>query len=372
MAATGFARDPLNEVHLFEKRPSLGRKLLVAGSSGLNISHELSIDAFAAHYQGWSHSTWKQFLDGFGPKPWIQFIEKELGLETFLGTSQRYFVREMKASGLLKKWMSLLEAQGVKFHLKSELSNFDSNEKGVRLNFFGDQETHPFDRAAFFLGGGSWEEHEPTWLSLFREKGIGVRDFSASNVGYDVAWSPEFLKEAEGKPLKKIVFKSSIGEKVGELMVTRYGLEGTPIYFFGCEEEIDLDLKPDLTIAQILERCSDVKENLSPIRRVKQKLNLGEAALALLFHHTPEAVKSDLKKLAARVKRFPIRLLKPRPLQEAISSKGGVLLSELNENLELKKFKNIQCGGEMLDWDAPTGGFLIQAAVSQGAWASAH
>jgi uncharacterized flavoprotein (TIGR03862 family) len=372
MAASVLARDPFNEIHLFERRPGFGRKLLVAGSSGLNISHHASAEAFAHHYQGWTKDYWKQLFKAFSPEQWIQFIEKELGLETFLGTSDRYFVREMKASNLLKKWTTALESQGVTFHSKMELTEFYSDEGGVALQFNGESEFLHFDRACFFLGGGSWEETEPTWFELFKSKDISLRAFEPSNVGYNVAWSPEFLKEAEGKPLKKIIFTSKTGEKAGELVVTQYGLEGTPVYFFGNEGEAYLDLKPDLTIAQILEKCADVKENLSPMRRVKQKLSLCEASLALVFHYTPPDIKSDLKKLATRIKRFPIQLLTPRPLLEAISSKGGVKLNELSNELELKKFKNVYCGGEMLDWDAPTGGFLIQAAISQGAWIGQH
>ena len=368
MAATCLARDPINEIHLFEKRAGLGRKLLIAGSSGLNISHHASPRDFALHYEGFDQQYWERLFQNFGPDQWIQFIEKELVLETFLGTSDRYFVREMKASGLLKSWTRLLEDKGVVFHVQKELRNFESSDGEVKL-WFGDESTpNIFSRAYFFLGGGSWETEEPSWAQIFRKNGIEVQKFEPSNVGYEVDWSPDFLKEAEGKPLKKIVITTSSGTKAGELMVTNYGLEGTPIYFHGGVGEVLLDLKPDLTADKIFLNLQAVKENLSPMRRVKQKLGLCEASLALLFHHTPVEIKNDLKKLIERVKKFPVQLKAPRPLSESISSKGGVALSELDEDLQLKKFKNIFCGGEMLDWDAPTGGFLIQASVSQGAW----
>ena len=273
----------------------------------------------------------------------------------------------MKASGLLKQWISYLEERGVKIHPSRELQDFESNESGVNLTFSNESAPLHFNRAYFFLGGGSWEDLEPSWISLFKKKGIGFRDFEPANVGYEIDWSPEFLKEAEGKPLKKIILKTRLGEKAGELVVTRYGLEGTPIYFKGCPGEAKIDLKPDLTLEQIRDRLNSVKENLAPIRRVKQKLGLPEASLALLFHHTPVAIKNDLGKFSERIKNFPVFLKQPRPLSESISSKGGVLLSEIKETLELKKVPAIFCGGEMLDWDAPTGGFLIQACVSQGA-----
>ena len=369
MAATQLAQHPHLEVHLFEKRPSLGRKLLIAGSSGLNISHECEPAEFAAHYTGFLIQDWTGLFQEFGTKDWLRFIEKDLGLETFLGTSNRYFVKEMKASGLLKRWTQFLEDRGVQIHSSHQLVNFEQSGTNVDLSFLsnGEKVTHPFAYAAFFLGGGSWEENLPEWPSLFQSKGIAILPFEPSNVGYEVKWKPDFLREAEGKPLKKIIFTTNHGSKAGELVVTHYGLEGTPVYFHGRTGSAFLDLKPDLTAEQIFRRLQEVKENLSPMRRVKQKLNFCDASLALLFHHSPPAVKLNLDMLVTRIKKFPIELLKSRPLLEAISSRGGVSLAELDASLALKKFPRLFCGGEMLNWDAPTGGFLIQASVSQGA-----
>ena len=358
------------DVTLFEKRPSLGRKLLIAGSSGLNISHHLDLQTFAEHYEQPSLDFWKGVLGHYGQKNWVQFIEQELGLETFLGTSDRYFVREMKASGLLKKWTEWLKSRGCVIQTLAELTDFSEitqgSEPGIQLRFGND--LHTFEDAIFALGGGSWEDEEPKWVSLFKSKGIGFREFEASNVGYEVEWLPEFLKEAEGKPLKKIRLTSALGSKEGELVVTRYGLEGTPIYFKGCPGTAFVDLKPDLTLEEVMVRLQQVKENLSPMRRVKKNLNLCEASLALVFHHSDPKTKNDLNVLAKQVKNFPIPLLKARPLSESISSKGGVLWTELEPSLQLKKFPHVHCCGEMIDWDAPTGGFLIQGCVSMGAW----
>jgi uncharacterized flavoprotein (TIGR03862 family) len=372
MAATQLLMGPhAKNVHLFEKRPSLGRKLLIAGSSGLNISHELTPSDFAGHYEGFSSEYWLKLLGDFGPKDWIRFIETELKLETFLGTSHRYFVKEMKASGLLKSWTEFLKTRGVTIHSNCELVDFESDAVQVRLKFSG---PHPSeftnfsaDRAIFALGGASWETEEPAWARRFESKGIEMVPFAASNVGYEVDWHPKFLAEAEGKPLKKVILKTKRGEKLGELVVTQYGLEGTPIYFCGETGDATLDLKPDLSAAEIVARLSKVKENLSPMRRVKHYLTLGEASESLIFHFAPESVKSDLKQLAEFIKNLPLKLKQPRPLSEAISSRGGVALHEVTSGLELKKYKRIFAIGEMLAWDAPTGGFLIQAAVSQGA-----
>ena len=373
MAASQLALSGSAEVHVFERRSGFGRKLLIAGSSGLNISHHLPIDEFAAHYEGCTKEEWKKLLTQFGPTEWIQFLNQELGLETFLGTSDRYFVREMKAANLLKAWTQFLEKHGVKFHSEHELIGFQSTHTNITLEFKTPNgvTTAPFDQAALFLGGGSWENEMPSWVELFRKKNIKVVEFAPSNVGYEVAWSSAFLKESEGQPLKKVLLSTSRGKKLGELVITKYGLEGTPVYFCGISGKATLDLKPDLTESEILKRLRDMKENFSPMRRVKHLLGLSPAAESLVFHHAGEA-KEQLEKLISMIKRFPIELIKPRPLEEAISSRGGVALNEISEIYEFKKFPRIFCGGEMLDWDAPTGGFLIQACVSQGARIGKH
>jgi uncharacterized flavoprotein (TIGR03862 family) len=366
MAAARLAGRSGIAVDVYERRAGFGRKLLVAGSSGLNISHHLPLDAFASHYAGGSPGFWRGLLGEFGPAEWIAFIEKELGLETFKGTSNRYFVREMKASGLLAAWRKRLESGGVRMHGQHELTDFARASDGTFRLRFGDREARA-DRVVFAMGGGSWEDAPPGWPETFRAKGIAVAPFAPANVGYAVDWSAPFLAEAEGKPLKKIRFGNRRGEKDGELVVTRYGLEGTPVYFLGEPGPAWIDLKPDLTEAQVLARLESVRENLAPIRRAKQKLELCEAALALLFHGLPESDRRDLRTLVARVKRFPIALREPRPLAESISSTGGVAMEEVDDSLALRKFPGAYAAGEMLAWHAPTGGFLIQAAVSMGA-----
>jgi predicted flavoprotein YhiN len=176
-----------------------------------------------------------------------------------------------------------------------------------------------------------------------------------------------FLKEAEGHPLKSIALTTSLGTRKGELVVTSYGLEGTPIYAIGKSGKVSLDLKPDLSLKEIDSKLNPKnKENLSPVRRIGKYLKLCEASQALLFHLTTPEQRADLKKMTALIKAFPVTLKGTRPLAEAISSSGGLSWSELNADFMLKKFPGIFAAGEMLDWDAPTGGFLIQGSVSQG------
>jgi len=355
MAASVLARAGVS-VTLFEKRSSYGRKLLIAGASGLNVSHHAPLTGFIAHYEGFDPGIWSRFFEVLSPEGWIGFIEG-LGLETFVGTSERYFVKEMKASGLLKAWRADLESRGVVFVPNREWRGFESGTG--------------FDVTGLFLGGGSWEGVPPVWPEVMRNAGLRVHPFTPANVGYEVAWSAEFLKEAEGLPIKNCVLKNSKGEKAGELVITRYGIEGTPVYFLGDAGPVFLDLKPGMTKESILARLDSVKENLSPIRRVKKLLSLSPAAMALLFHHTPPGDRQSLERLVNRIKSFEIELLGPRPLVEAISSRGGVDLDEVStesgSELMLKKFPGVFAGGEMLAWSAPTGGFLIQGAVTQGA-----
>jgi uncharacterized flavoprotein (TIGR03862 family) len=370
MAATVLARAGVGSITLIERRPSFGRKLLVAGSSGLNISHDLPVEPFAEHYSveagtAFDREFWRGLLREFGPAEWTRFIGEELGLETFVGTSGRWFVREMKAANLLKRWQERLAVDGVELVARRELRSIESVEGGVVLGF-ADGEAGTFARVGLALGGGSWEDSPPVWPAALERAGIRVVPFSPANCGYEVAWKTGFLAEAEGKPLKNITLRTALGEKSGELVVTRYGLEGTPIYFLGRTGQAELDLKPDLDERAILSRLESVRENLAPIRRVKRVLGLGEASLALLFHHLDPDDRSDLRRLVARIKRFPLTLGSPRPLEEAISSRGGVALAELDRDLALRRLPGVRCGGEMLDWHAPTGGFLIQAAVSMG------
>jgi uncharacterized flavoprotein (TIGR03862 family) len=369
MAAFALARAGVRAT-LFEKRKSGGRKLLIAGSSGLNISYDCPPAELPTHYRAPGNISKKVFenlFSGFSREDWLKFINA-LGLETFKGTSRRYFVREMKASGLLKAWTEKLKELGATFEFGKEIVDFETSDK-VSLRFANDPKEYSFDAAVFCLGGASWEPDETPlrWPTLFQNKNLKFTPFQASNTGFEVDWPEALLKEAEGKPLKSIELTTSKGKRKGELMVTNYGLEGTPIYAIGASETVHLDLKPDLSHKEILEKLSiPLKENLSPMRRVKKYLKLCEGSEAVLFHLTPASKRSDLKSVVANMKALPVRLKSPRPLQESISSSGGLQWDELTPSFMLKKFPQIYAAGEMLDWDAPTGGFLIQGCVSQG------
>lgn len=355
-----------HHVSVFEKNKGPGRKLLIAGGSGLNISNSLPLAEFAAQYTG-DGIDWQKLLQQFSPSAWLAFIHA-LNLETFEGTSGRYFVREMKASGLLRAWLTDLEARSVEFHYGRELKDFEKADQDRITLHFSEGQSVIVDSAVLALGGASWLAENETlrWPQILVSKGIALTEFTAANCGYEVAWKKEFLAEALNQPLKNAVLTSSAGSKKGDILITAYGLEGTPVYTCGSSETCHIDLKSDLNAAQIKQKLDAARENFSPLRRAKKVLNLSPAALALIYHHAPGGGFSTNAKFADLLKNFPVTLLKPRPLSEAISSSGGVALAEITSDFELKEFPGVFAVGEMLDWSAPTGGFLIQACVSQG------
>jgi uncharacterized flavoprotein (TIGR03862 family) len=355
-------------VSIFEKKRGPGRKLLIAGSSGLNISNSLAVAEFVKNYSG-PADYWGQLLRDFSPQDWLRFIHG-LGLETFEGTSGRYFVKEMKASRLLRAWINRLQERGATFFYEHEWEDFSfhSDIGKIQVTFSGNR-TFAFDAVCLCMGGGSYEPKEIPlrWPQILIRKGLKFKPFQPSNTGYQVAWSKKFLEEAEGLPLKNVQLSSARGSRLGEVVITDYGMEGTPVYFVGTPGQAYLDLKPDLSLEMILKKCRATRENLSPIRRVKKQLNLGPGAFALLFHHSSKTDLEKMESLASRIKNFPVEFRAAQPLAESISSSGGLSLGELDlKTMMISQYPGVFAAGEMLDWDAPTGGFLIQGCVSQG------
>jgi uncharacterized flavoprotein (TIGR03862 family) len=376
ISAEFLSRSKHNQIFIFEKNTGPSKKLLIAGSSGLNITHNLPTDLFASHYSSdslrpeESKLFWRSHLNAFSANDWIQYIETVLKQQTFLGTSNRYFIKEMKASKLVSSWIHLLKSRNVTFSYQDSLIDLESKNEKVFLTFSKSKKLE-FDYAILALGGASYQSEPLSWVDLFKSKQIPFLDFKASNVGFEVEWPVKdlslFLKEAEGLPLKYCVLQTKRGKKIGDLVITRYGIEGTPVYFYGTTGEASIDLLPDFSAIEIKERLEKSKENLAPIRRVKKYLNVSESILALLFHYKNELTLEEIPTL---LKNYKIKLTKPRPIEEAISSSGGVSFLAVDKNLMLKKYPRIFCAGEMLDWDAPTGGFLIQGCVSIAAGVS--
>jgi len=341
------------QVRVFERRAAPGWKLLVAGSSGLNVTH--SGEDLSLHYPARA-AEMRSCLEIFGREQWLAHLHG-LGEETFLGTSRRHFLVNKKASSLLAKWMSRLEARGVAFHFGEELVDFSSPARAV----FASGKTWEGSSLVLALGGPSWEKEAPHWPAAFTRKGLAFTPFAPANAGYELLLAPEFFLAAEGKPVKGVTLTTARGSKQGECMITRYGLEGTPVYSVGCPGVASADLKPDLSLEKLTLRLAQAP----PLRRIAAA-KLSPGAELLLKALTPPQIHEDPAKLAAALKNLPLPLGNPRPLSESISASGGLSWDEL-EGLELKKFPGVYCIGEMVDWDAPTGGFLLQGCVSMAA-----
>lgn len=346
-------------VDIFEKRSGPGRKLLIAGSSGLNVSYEAG--DLAAFYPE-RRAEVSACLTRFGKADWLEYLHG-LGLETFLGSSRRHFLKSMKASPLVRAWVKRLEGKGVRFHYGEELLDFHAKDGSATACFRSGREEKA-DALLLALGGGSYEDEAPRWVEMLLAKGVDVKPLAPSNAGFHLEAPPEFFAAAEGKPLKGVVLRTARGEKAGELMITRYGLEGTPVYTVGCRGPATLDLKPDLTEEKLRARLQEARG--TPWRRVERAAKLSEGALALAQHLGERGFWESVESAARALKRFPVQFLESRPLGESISSRGGVSWDELTPDLELRKCPHVFCAGEMIDWDAPTGGFLIQTAVATG------
>ena len=352
------------QARVFEQKSSLGRKFLVAGRGGLNITHSEPIDSFASRYD--SPERWEKLLQRFTPAQLRAWFE-QLGVPTFVGTSGRIFPCTHRAPAILEKWLERLDGlgcellTGYRFHHLLGQRPFDIVfQRGKDFSFM------TVDAIVFALGGASWPQtgSDGGWVEGFRSMGIQVNEFVASNVGWERQWSEEFLALADGRPLKNLAVTCAGRTVRGELMVTTYGLEGGALYQLSRElrrsHVIEIDFRPDLTADDLRKRW---REGL-PLREGATKaLRLSAAAFALI---NEVAAPVELSAFLRALKSCRIELDRPRPIAEAISSSGGVAWDEFNEDLMLRKYPGIFCAGEMVDWDAPTGGYLLQGCFVTG------
>lgn len=365
MAATALSENGAN-VLLCEKQKALGRKLLIAGGSGLNVSSALPLPELLRYFEG-PEIDWLNLFKKFSVADWLEFLAK-LGLKTFKGTSNRYFVEELKATNLLKRWLEMLEGRLVQFKTECEVVALRRENDSTLVIQLASGEELRCAAVVLALGGASWlaQGDAAMWTHMFSGTKINLKPFTPANCGFSVAWKPEFLSEVGRQPLKNVELQTTKGSRKGDMMITDYGVEGTPVYAVGETGLCFLDLKPDLSAAAVAARLGASGEKLSPLRRAVKALKLDAVRTALLFHHSPSEALASTEAIAVAIKKFPLVLREPRPLSEAISSRGGIALSEVDEHFMLKKIPGVFVAGEMLDWHAPTGGFLIQACVSQG------
>jgi uncharacterized flavoprotein (TIGR03862 family) len=354
---------------LCDAQSSFGRKFLIAGRGGLNLTHSEPVENFPARY-GAEEERWRDLLGDFGPAD-LRAWADSLGIETYVGSSGRVFPRGQKAAALLRAWTERLRAQGVQFQTGVRFVGLEGMTKGWRVRF--EQAERDAGAVVLALGGASWPEtgSDGTWPAALEKLGITIAPWQPANCGWEVDWKQSFLDRAEGKPLKNLTVRAGEEAVSGELLITKYGLEGGAIYRLGPtlramkEPVLTIDFKPQLTADHLRERASHLQDAAEWLRA--WKLSIGAVALLEMGGK----IIADLEHAIDRVKNFALRLQGPRPIAEAISSAGGVPWSELNKRLMLHKAPGLFVAGEMIDWEAPTGGYLLQGCFATGTRAGA-
>ncbi len=371
IAAAGGAR-----VTLFDAKPSVGRKFLVAGRGGLNLTKAEPRELFATRYS--DPARWPALLaecDADSLRAWAA----GLGIETFAASTGRVYPREMKAAPLLRRWVERLRASGVHFAMRHRWTGL---RKGSRwqLDFVGEGDraiTAEADAVILALGGGSWPDtgSDGAWTRLLADLGIALAPLQPANCGWECAWPPAIRAHA-GQPLKNIAARAGDHAAVGELLITEYGLEGGALYQLGSalramhEPVLTVDFKPSQTAGQLVQRMCGVRgatvgEAASfPYSCARERWRLSDPACAILAHHATDI--TTIEALAALAKACPISLTRPRALAEAISTAGGVRWDELDDHLMLRKLPGVFVAGEMIDWEAPTGGYLVTGCFATG------
>jgi len=366
------------QVDVYDAMPSVGRKFLLAGRGGLNLTHSEPMAAFVRRYG--ARQAWVQaWLNGFGPAQLRDWV-RGLGIATFVGSSGRVFPVDMKAAPLLRAWLHRLRAAGVRFHMRHTWAGWAAGRLQA-LRFaspHGDVEV-PADAVLLALGGGSWARlgSNGAWLPLLQARGVEVAALRPPNCGFDVAgWSEHFRSRHAGHPLKSVAMSFADFRQQGELVVTETGVEGSLVYAASAwlRDAIDargsatlhIDLLPARSLQWVTDELAHPRGSRSLSTHLKTRLNLHGVKTGLLHELVSKEDFIEPAKLAARVKALPLRLVAARPLDEAISSAGGVCFESLDETLMLTALPGVFCAGEMLDWEAPTGGYLLTACMASG------
>ncbi|WNW02656.1 NAD(P)-dependent oxidoreductase [Tenacibaculum sp. HL-MS23] len=364
------------DVTIYEKKKSLGRKFLVAGDGGFNLSHGESIDKMIARYTPTSFL--KNALLNFTNddlRNWLLSI----AIPTFVGSSNRIYPEKgIKPITVLTNIKQFLSDKNIQFVYNYEWKGW--NDKSELI--FNDNKIITPDYTIFSLGGASWKitGSEGNWIDNFKEKDINTLPFLPANCAYYINWKSDFISKNEGQPLKNIALSCLDKKQKGELVITKFGLEGNAIYALSTQIQsqltankkpvIYLDLKPMLTFTEVVKKIKG--SHLRTTNILKKILKLSAPQIALLKTTLTKEEYINKNSIAEKVKNLPLIIEAAAPLNEAISTTGGIALSEVNENFELKKLKNSYCIGEMLDWNAPTGGYLLQACFSMGAYIAKH
>jgi uncharacterized flavoprotein (TIGR03862 family) len=369
-------------VDLYDAMPSTGRKFLMAGKGGMNITHSEPLDRFISRYGARSGHVGSWLAD-FGPDALCEWAHG-LGISTFVGSSGRVFPTDMKAAPLLRAWLHRLREAGVHFHMRHRWRGWigpESDNTTLRFETSEGEVIVNADAVVLAMGGGSWKQlgSDGTWVPLLAARGISIAPLKPANCGFDAQWSSHFREKYAGHPLKSVTlsFTDASGNrhcKQGDLMVTTSGVEGGLIYALSAllRDEIEaagsvvvhIDLLPGKDLARVIAEVDHPRGSRSMSGHLQSRANIKGVKVGLLRELIPRSYFDQPGQLAAAIKSLPLVLVAPRPLNEAISSAGGVVFEELDERL--MALPGVFCAGEMLDWEAPTGGYLLTACFASG------
>ena len=373
------------QVDLYDAMPSVGRKFLLAGKGGLNLTHTEAIEAFLSRY-GSRREVFEPLLDQFGPDA-LQAWVHDLGIKTFVGSSGRVFPDEMKAAPLLRAWLHRLRKAGLRIHVRHHWCGWEQSSSPdlQRLCFDTPQGRSlvAADAVVLAVGGGSWARlgSDGAWVAALTQAGVQVTPLRPSNCGFDVGWSEYFRGRFAGQPLKSVALSFTDGRGVshrrtGELMLSNTGVEGSLIYAASAQLRdviaaqgmavIHLDLAPDKSLARLTDEIAHPRGSRSLSSHLQSRAGIKGAKMGLLREVVPAQDFTVPHRLASAIKSLPLTLIATRPIDEAISSAGGVVFEELDAHLMLRNLPGIFCAGEMLDWEAPTGGYLLTGCFASG------
>jgi uncharacterized flavoprotein (TIGR03862 family) len=376
LAQSGFRVD------LYDAMPSVGRKFLLAGVGGMNITHSEPFDAFLSRYGARAENI-RPLLEALSPDALCEWIHG-LGVETFVGSSGRVFPKDMKAAPLLRAWLHRLRESGVRFHVRHRWLDWDA-DGALRFASPRGELTVQADAVVLALGGGSWTKlgSDGAWVPLLARRAIDVAPLQPSNCGFDVenGWSEHLRSRFAGQPLKSVAlrFADAVGtvhQREGELMLSDNGVEGSLVYALSAplrdtisakgSVTLELDLAPDKPLERVIAEVVHPRGSRSLSSHLQSRSGIKGAKMALLREMLSTEQLYDPVQLAHAMKSLPLALTHPRPLDEAISSAGGVRFEALDEHLMLRQLPGVFCAGEMLDWEAPTGGYLLTACFASG------
>lgn len=387
MAAEQLAKAGLS-VRVFEAKASAARKFLMAGKGGLNLTHSEEFSSFVTRY-GCRSADLTPWLEKWGASE-LQAWVKELGFDTFVGSSGRVFPADMKAAPLLRAWLVRMKSQGVQFHMRHRWIGWAEDGKPV-LQTEDARVKIGCKALVLATGGGSWARlgSDGAWVSLLQDKGVGIAPLQAANCGFDVGWqqgreagwSEIFAQRFAGQPFKSVVLKfvdeqGAVFERQGEFVATQTGVEGSLIYAVSSllrdciarqgAARFELDLLPQWSAERVQQEVMRPRGSRSLSSHLKGRLGLDGIKAGLLYEVLGKDGMADMKRLASTIKAVPLTVIAPRPIDEAISTAGGVRLEALDARGMCAALPGVFCAGEMLDWEAPTGGYLLTACMSSG------